>query len=414
MWPVISKPTRITKSTATLIDNIIVSVEIYASYQSDIIVEDLSDHLPCLLVAHNMKLKKKEIPVITSRKITPKSIKEIQNQLSELNLANVVSKGDLDECFNIFHDLLTNNIDSVAPYESYVPRKQMYRKEPWLPVSLLKSIKRHKYLYTKSLRVCSNTENHLKYKHYRNTLTKLKQHCKLDYYHSKCVEFRTNTTALWNVINKITNRSNNKTSIIDHLEDGGISYNNPKDIANIFSTHFSTVGKNNANSIKNSVKNIREYLSAITKNTKSMFWQPATIPEISKIISNLPNKKSSGHDNIDNVLVKQLGPQLYHPLCILFNRSLNEGIFPTRMKLAEVVPLYKGKEHYLTTNYRLISLLITVSKILEKIVYKRTYAFLNDTGQLYVSQYGFRAKHFCEHAVQELVGNILKGMEQKN
>ena len=82
------------------------------------------------------------------------------------------------------------------------------------------------------------------------------------------------------------------------------------------------------------------------------------------------------------------------------------------MKYAEVFPLHKGKEKYLSTNYRPISLLITISKILEKVVYVRTYNFLNNTGQIYESQYGFRAKHSCEHAIQELVGKILKGHEK--
>ena len=85
--------------------------------------------------------------------------------------------------------------------------------------------------------------------------------------------------------------------------------------------------------------------------------------------------------------------------------------FPECMKIAEVVPLYKGKDREICTNYRPISLLITISKILEKIVYKRSYSFLNSTGQIFESQYGFRSKHSCEHAVQELLGNILKGCE---
>ena len=57
-------------------------------------------------------------------------------------------------------------------------------------------------------------------------------------------------------------------------------------------------------------------------------------------------------------------------LASLFNLSMSNGVFPEKMKLAEVVPLYKSKERYLTCNYRLISLLITISKILEKVVNK--------------------------------------------
>ena len=52
-----------------------------------------------------------------------------------------------------------------------------------------------------------------------------------------------------------------------------------------------------------------------------------------------------------------------------------------------------------------------MSKVLEKLVYKRTYSFLNNTRQIYDSQYGFQSKHSCKHAIQELVEKILKGQE---
>ena len=86
------------------------------------------------------------------------------------------------------------------------------------------------------------------------------------------------------------------------------------------------------------------------------------------------------------------------------------------MKKAEVVPLYKGKEKDLSANYanyRPISLLLTISKILEKIIYKRTYNFLDNNGQLFNSQYRFRSKHSCENAISELIGQVVKGQEQK-
>ena len=78
------------------------------------------------------------------------------------------------------------------------------------------------------------------------------------------------------------------------------------------------------------------------------------------------------------------------------------------MKYAEIVPLYKSKSKLEASNYRQISLLITISKILEKIIYSRMYEFLDNTNQIYHSQYGFRVKHSCEHAIGELVSNIVK------
>ena len=79
------------------------------------------------------------------------------------------------------------------------------------------------------------------------------------------------------------------------------------------------------------------------------------------------------------------------------------------MKIAEVVPLYKGKSRIHKENYRPISLLITLSKILEKIMHARTYKFLEQMHQLYEGQFGFRSKHSCEHAIQNLLSDVVKG-----
>ena len=81
------------------------------------------------------------------------------------------------------------------------------------------------------------------------------------------------------------------------------------------------------------------------------------------------------------------------------------------MKHADVVPLYKSKYRKDVTNYRPISLLLTLSKILEKVMYTRTYKFLTDTYQIFGSQYGFRTKHSCDNAIGELLGNIVKNQE---
>ena len=107
-------------------------------------------------------------------------------------------------------------------------------------------------------------------------------------------------------------------------------------------------------------------------------------------------------------MLKLLCKAISFPLCKIFNDSILEGIFPTSMKQSEVIPLYKGKEMDERINYRPISLLITVSKVLEKLIYKRLYSFLNANGTLFTSQYGFRKNHSCEHAILELTGHILQ------
>ena len=86
--------------------------------------------------------------------------------------------------------------------------------------------------------------------------------------------------------------------------------------------------------------------------------------EIIKYINKLPVKNSSGYDNISNNFLKQVKYAIIKPLIHIFNLSLSTGEFPEQMKLAEVIPLFKKGARHLMVNYRPISLLITVSKLL--------------------------------------------------
>ena len=101
-----------------------------------------------------------------------------------------------------------------------------------------------------------------------------------------------------------------------------------------------------------------------------MFATPTDSNEINSLINKLVNKHSSGYDSISNHMLKWLHPVITEPLSIIFNLSIQHGIFPDYMKVAEVVPLHKGGDESLCNNYRPISLLITISKMLEKLIYK--------------------------------------------
>ena len=191
----------------------------------------------------------------------------------------------------------------------------------------------------------------------------------------------------------------------------GIPRYDPKTITNEFCKHFSTVGEVYANNIPPASKNISDYLNAIPQNQQSIFLDPTDTNKIRELINELVPKNSSGFDNLSNKLLKKLLPALLQPLEIIFNKSLAEGVFPEEMKRADVGPLYKSKGYQETNNFRPISLLLTLSKLLEKIMYKRTYRFLESTDQIYKSQYGFRTAHSCKNAVSELVSEVIKGKQ---
>ena len=130
-------------------------------------------------------------------------------------------------------------------------------------------------------------------------------------------------------------------------------------------------------------------LKKFPREKDSIFLYSITKDEMSNIINSLPNKSSSGVDDISNKILKHLKKELVTPLTIVFKKSI-EGVFPTRLKLVEIILLYKGKERFLLNNYGLISLLLTLAKCLEKAMYYRISQFIEFHNIFYDHQYGFR------------------------
>ena len=93
------------------------------------------------------------------------------------------------------------------------------------------------------------------------------------------------------------------------------------------------------------------------------------------VIDNLPNKSSSGHDNLSLKIIKYLKKLISAPLTIIINQMLKTGIFPESLTNAKVKPLYKKNDHHTISNYRPISLLPSISKVFEKTIYQQTYSY---------------------------------------
>ena len=90
---------------------------------------------------------------------------------------------------------------------------------------------------------------------------------------------------------------------------------------------------------------------------------------------------------------------------------LTTGIFPQSFNISKIIPLYKKGDHSLLTNYRPISLLPTISKVFERIIYDQMYEYLNGNNLLTEEQFGFRKYHSTEYAAISLVDHISKEME---
>ena len=237
-------------------------------------------------------------------------------------------------------------------------------------------------------------------------LQKIKRKAKMDHYQDKRLRYKNETRKLGDVINTITGKKRKRDSMIESLKVGSILTHDAKQITDTFCSFFANVGKEYANLIPKGNNNIGYYLNKLPQNQQTMYTTPTSRYEVERIKGTLKNKNSSGFDEVSNK--KGITTGISTPLSILINKTLSEGIFPTEMKKADTIPLYKNKDKHDKNNYRPISLLLTISKVLEKVMYKRTYNFLINSGQFFKSQYGFRTGHSCQEAIAELIGEIAR------
>ena len=125
------------------------------------------------------------------------------------------------------------------------------------------------------------------------------------------------------------------------------------------------------------------------------------------VMSNyIKNGNSVGHDELSTNLLKSIAGVIFEPLVHIFNLSINSGIFPSRWKIARVIPLYKQGDKSDVSNYRPIAILSPLSKVFEKILKERISSYLDKINFFTKYQFGFRANRSTEQAVAALLLEI--------
>ena len=133
--------------------------------------------------------------------------------------------------------------------------------------------------------------------------------------------------------------------------------------------------------------------------------------EILELIQSLPNK-GSGPSSIPLKMLKTVADLIVIPLCHIINLSFTTGVFPTILKIAKVLPLHKGGSTLDPNNFRPISLLSIFDKIIEKIIHKRLYGFLEFHNILYANQFGFRKKNSTVYALMDITEKIKETIDK--
>ena len=214
----------------------------------------------------------------------------------------------------------------------------------------------------------------------------------------------------WQNTTNILNKTKTKKQFPEKFKLNAQLLTDRFEIANQFNIFFVNIG---TKCIENIVippnKSYKDYLTSPCET--SFNFTPVTEDGINIIILKLNSKMSSGRDGISNTVIKASMPIISKPLSLIINQVLNTGIFPDNLKIAKVVPLYKKRDDGLFTNYRPISLLSSVSKIFERVIFNQLIQYFDRYKLLYKSQYGFRKNHSTELAALELIDKVIHSMD---
>ena len=399
--PTITKPTRITHSTATLIDNIYISVKTKTNIKSGILCTDISDHLPIIVCTGNTKKDSKKTPlIIHKRYMTDAAIQHINSTIQNQDW-NYLNNMTMDDAYTEFNNKLGDIIEYTAPQKAITIPSSLIIRDPWMTRGLVKSSKTLNKLHKRRLGKSKTDALHDKFITFRNVYNKLKKTAKQEHYKNLFQKHKYDIKKTWRVINSLIGRTNDKSTISNTFKINNKTVTDDQKISNEFCNFFTNIGIKYANEIPDPKFSHQHFMK--NKNPVNMFMAPTDPQEIITCIDSLKRKNSSGHDNITSATLKDIKNTICIPLTNIFNKSLETGTVPDLLKLAKIIPIYKSKNKELLNNYRPISLLPTVSKLLEKIVHKRLYNFINTHAAFYPSQYGFRKKHSTIHAVHEFV-----------
>jgi hypothetical protein len=283
-------------------------------------------------------------------------------------------------------------------------------------------------LYRKLLRTPKTHHRYLEYKQdvrtQKNIVRKAIFVDKNNYYTSKFEQHETDILSTWKTINEVTGRKKsyanlpkffNKKIIHDDATHELKKITGDKDIAEELNNFYANIGIDLSNAINyNGTKNIDSFLQ--NKTEQRFKFHPVSDEDVKRFIGKIKPKSSSGHDNITSKLLLQMSPTIHPILKVIINQSLATGIVPKNMKIAKVIPVYKGKNSDIHNfgNYRPISLLPAFSKVLEKVVHSQLYTYLNVNRLLNDNQYGFRPFHSTEYAAIHLVDRLNESLRNKN
>ena len=396
----VSEPTRVDKNSRTLLDHIL-----HNNYFTDLEVYvekiDITDHY-AVQITLPYKHEQFSRSMLTFKDYVFLKDAQTNYQFQETLKAgfnNLDFTNDLNTVFSKFMDTFKN---VVAQFTVIKVIRESKTDKPWITNSIKNAVvkKRNRF---RDYRNFPTPKNLSLFKFARAKVKKLINASKKQHYSSKLKSLLQKPKKFFKELNKLTGRIKSNPRLL--LKSDGKDITDSPEVANLFNNYFVSIGENIVKKIP-PPKSDFSYFEQIRWNERSMFAFPTDYDEVSDTLLSLKLGKSVGFDEISAEILRSCHNVIVPVLVEMINKSLSEGCFPDALKMARVIPLYKSGKRTSIENYRSISILPTISKIFERIMFDRLYCYFTKEKLMYNKQFGFRSGYNTIYALAELIENI--------
>lgn len=380
--------------------------KLVGTFQGYVLLSDITDHDSVFLSISSPLASNGVSPhSITRTKIDYKSLAD-NIEFKDWNFFLKINDPDLaaNTLIETLQNLMVLHSDTITFSKKNRPLK------PWITAGIVNCFQKRNRM---QLLVRKNP-NDVALKHsfinYRNICNQIAKDLKANYYKHKFKQNYKNNKGTWDTVKEICNiktvrsRANALLKLLP----------TPEKSLDLVNTYFTSIGKELAAEVLASSGSRESQLLKnvpTTSSVDSFFMYPTDFFEVDKIILTLKTKSAPGIDSIPTIVLKNSHAVLSSMIAHICNLSISAGVFPAILKKAVVIPVYKGGGMETVSNYRPISLLSSISKIIEKVVNIRLTRFLDTRRLLADNQYGFRLGRNTEDAVASLSETITRSLD---
>ena len=398
---VINVPTRLTQTTASCLDLIMTS-SVDLIKESGVLPPICSDHSVPFIKLHLTKHSNSSF-VRIFYDYSNLNIDKLNSDLSQKNLREIVSRPNPDDAAELLSETILDVASKCMPVKTVTIKT---RDPAWVNDEIRIMCKNK----NKAHKRAKNSNSFTDWAHYRlirNKYTEAIRKRKIDYDKSLSEKISSannfNDKDWWKLVRSFMCKKGLHSEGIPPLVHNDDTYHTSEEKAFIFNEFFiSQSTLDNPNDEPPDIPSLPYRIEPLLINPQNVL----------SVLINLDPSKAPGPDLIHNRILKASANVLSEPLSILFNRSINESKFPTPWKISHITPIFKKGDTSKCTNYRPISLLSCVGKVLETLVQQHLLKYLLSNNIITHAQSGFLPSHSTVHQLLSIYDDICNALDK--